>query len=272
MNIEKLNRLIANRRENFDLLFYVHIPKTAGTSLCTDMRKRFNPSMNLWMNYADDEMSWHQQRLSVVKTLISRMPEERFRFAHGHIPFSVAVRLMHTGYKIGFATFIREPLSRLVSSYVYQKSAAHPHHQRVRRDHPTFESFYRMQNLQNQTHKFLRLDTRQTVPETIDMLERQFCFIGLQEDYELCFRTLSAIAGEQFKPQLFMNKMKSPDLVPELSPDTIEEIKALNAADFEIYEHFASLWMENRDTVEQTLLNHRHGLFSRFTDLFLNSR
>lgn len=99
-------------------LVFLHIPKTAGSTLRQVIRRHYPPEVicdvppETW-----DEVS--AARLSQIRVLM------------GHVPFGVHERL---SVPADYVTLLREPVDRIVSLYYYvvQRGEAHPLHPLVR--------------------------------------------------------------------------------------------------------------------------------------------
>jgi hypothetical protein len=93
-------------------LFFVHVPKTAGTSFFGLVGARFAPARTLPLyDMTPDEAEPALQHL------------ERFDFVHGHVPVDMR-RLFPTRPFV--VTMLRDPLERALSSFHYLRSDAVP--------------------------------------------------------------------------------------------------------------------------------------------------
>ena len=85
-------------------LFFLHIPKTAGTSLRELLSCRFAPADILALLRSDGREERAQQLAGVG----------RYRFVHGHVPYALVDRFPRRPFVV---TLLRDPLDRAVSAF-----------------------------------------------------------------------------------------------------------------------------------------------------------
>lgn len=96
-----------------ETLFFLHLPRTAGTTLNAVLHDNFAPETVLSV-YAKED--YERCRMLEADVL------ERIRLIEGHLmPESFDPPSLY-GRRLRMFTLLREPLSRLVSEYVFQKS------------------------------------------------------------------------------------------------------------------------------------------------------
>jgi len=89
-------------------LFFLHIPKTAGTSLRELLSSRFAPAEILAFE-REDSPERRQEKLTRI---------DRYPFVHGHVPYALADRFARRPF---VATILRDPLERAVSAFHYMQ-------------------------------------------------------------------------------------------------------------------------------------------------------
>ena len=85
-------------------LFFLHIPKTAGTSLRELLSCRFAPADILALSGATRARQRAQQLADVAQ----------YRFVHGHVPYALVDRFPRRPFVV---TLLRDPLDRAVSAF-----------------------------------------------------------------------------------------------------------------------------------------------------------
>src|SRR5262245_52050843 len=243
----RLNR--DSRAFNTDQWFFVHIPKTAGSSLREEIANVIQPDLNIEVNYkALDPEDWFKdfdQKISeCMREVASSKNFPFYRFFSGHLKYrDIAQQSAFDSVRL--ITMLRAPKDRLKSDYRYQVSEDNPLHASVKEKYPNFEEFYRDPVNHNIITKYLCRDYDQDVTETIKFVEDRFTFVGVQEMYPISIRLLFALFGMRAQPQLRLRESsarpESAELkksVDEIATANGREIAELNSLDFKLYDYF----------------------------------
>ncbi|MBG0777188.1 MAG: sulfotransferase family 2 domain-containing protein [Desulfovibrionaceae bacterium] len=99
------------------VLFFLHIPRTAGTTLNHILADNFGPDGLL--------TAYDRQGLAAVESLTAETARN-IRCIQGHILVQDFDRLLDAGLSVAPFTFLREPVARVVSEYRFLR--AWPHH------------------------------------------------------------------------------------------------------------------------------------------------
>ncbi|MCC2099479.1 MAG: sulfotransferase family 2 domain-containing protein [Hyphomicrobiales bacterium] len=233
------------------LLFFLHIPKTAGSSFGSEMQQRLSPAFNIIFDYRNADIPVRYQEATVFQQFLSQDRASRFRFASGHVRFQTCASLLALERKVRMITFLRDPVARMISDFKYQRTPKHPLCDTFIRDFPTFKDYAHHRSAWDKMYVFLRLYPKEPVEDVIRRMERTFTLVGTVEHYELAFRVVTALCGQQETPTISTNQ--SPAGIFEPSAADISEARAANVIDMEIYTHFAGLWSDARNIVEQKL-------------------
>ena len=115
------------------LWIFHHLAKTAGVSVLTEVSEALSPYVNVFGNAASEFPD-------VERALAHHLPaiaRGEYRFATGHFDGTELERI-RTGHPAGARpfTFLRHPVSRYVSQYVYTRTPAEPNYQEVRERFP----------------------------------------------------------------------------------------------------------------------------------------
>lgn len=251
-------------------LFFLHIPKTAGTSLRELLSPRFSPAEILAFE-RDDPPELRREKLAGI---------DRYRFVHGHMPYVLAGRFERRPF---VATILRDPLERAVSAFHYMQgqvlgrvSAARARDYAAAGRMPIGElvrleplaASRHLGNLQawllstpNLNERFEYGDDHRVAVSGSD-LERAkehlaACdFIGLTERMSESVELLAhALQGRPFGEVGTANRSPGRRAVAELDPPTVAALADLTAQDRELYTFACRLFEERRRAMTRELHN-----------------
>jgi hypothetical protein len=237
-------------------VLFVHVPKTAGTSLRRELASRLQPDVNIVVDYTDTTRSFHARMDAAVEAFLARAAAAPVRFASGHILARHVARIRTALPGTRLVTFLREPASRVVSDFRYQGSPKHPLHAAFRDRVPDIDAYLDLASERNKMAEHL-------VPREILVSgDAEACaahvlatydFIGVQELYPLCFRTLTAVLGAPAWPTLRENVGAGEDAPEPIPPALAERIRAANPIDMAIYRAVAPRWQRVREALAKRL-------------------
>ncbi len=225
------------------LLLFVHVPKTAGSSLNGELQPILSPGHHIFVDYTQlDRRPFNELLDEAVESFIERAKARRYRYCTGHIIASHVTRISEALPDVRPVTLLRDPVSRFVSDYRYQCSTMHPGHEQFRTAHPTIESYLELQGEWNKAAAHLVPDRlRGDTEASIGHIEASYAFVGIQEAYALSLRVLTTLAGAPRRPAVFRRvNTPTPETQVVLPADLEERIRQCNALDAAIYDHFAA--------------------------------
>jgi hypothetical protein len=238
------------------ICIFVHVPKTAGTSLRAELAQRLQPDVNIVVDYTDTSRTFHERMDEAVENFLARAQASGVRFASGHI---LARHVLRIGAKLPqarFITFLRDPVDRAVSDYRHQRSPRHPIHADFIARVPDFEAYLALRSEQDKAAKHLIrpeiLRTRDPAA-CVDCMLRTYDFIGVQELYSLSFRTLTALIGASASPQLRRNVNSDTETACEVTPELAARIREANPIDSALYDAVFPRWQAMRDAIARHL-------------------
>jgi hypothetical protein len=186
------------------LWLFVHVPKTAGSSLAADIATLAPPYRSIHIDHLDRGRPAPERYDAATEAFIAAQAASPCRFASGHVQFRQVQRMSGALPGTRLFTMLREPVSRLVSDYLYQRSAMHPLSADVRNRIPDFAAFVELPGQRNRIARHLVPPTLVRAGDAaagIARLRDHYAFVGVQERYELGFRALTTlVAGRPSAP------------------------------------------------------------------------
>lgn len=225
------------------LCLFIHIPKTAGSSLGHELAGALKPYRNISLDYLDESSSHSVKRQRAVEAFIAELKRDGgFRSASGHITMRQALQVKRAHPRTRIVSVLRDPVRRVISDYRYQRTPAHPLHAAFVRQYSTVEEYARAERSQNKM--FGRLAVRPTgdISAAIELIERTACFVGLVEKYAMSVDIMFRLFGADVLPQAHLRPTQdTPDNRVEVTPDLAALIRDLNPSDAALYDHFRAL-------------------------------
>jgi hypothetical protein len=230
------------RPEERPTLIFLHIGKTAGTSLRRILHRRFKASEILRV-----ETPWRNpERLRREETLdyFATIPEERrasARLIEGHVIFGIHQRVPRPSTYI---TLLRDPVALVISQYNFVlRRPRHWLHERVVKEHMDLAGYVRSGiALESDNSQIRALSGDRTTPfgecteamleEAKRNLEADFSVVGLTERFDESLIFLKRAFG--WSNVHYVRANVSPRRDP-VAPETIRAIEEQNALDLELY-------------------------------------
>jgi hypothetical protein len=224
------------------LLVFVHVPKTAGTSLRAELAELLPPDVNIEIDYVDASRNYHDKLDEAVAKFLEYIRQHSVRFASGHIMARHVLQIRSEIPDARFVTFLRDPVARVISDYRHQRSPRHAQHQEFRARVPDLDTYLQLRGERNKMAQHL-VSTGVLYAgdpeECVDYVMRTYTFVGVQEMYDLCFRTLTTLVGTPAWPRLRENVNTEVSAERKIEPELEERIRRANALDCAIYDYFA---------------------------------
>jgi hypothetical protein len=235
-------------------LVFVHVPKTAGSSLRAELAARLQPDINIEVDYTDTTRLFRDKMDDAVRDFLAG-PAERIRFASGHLMGRHVAQMRTAMRNARFVTFLRDPVDRVVSDYRYQRSPKHPPHPQFREKYPTLEAYLEFKGDRNKAAQHLiapPVYAGRDPEECVAYMLRTYDFVGVQDMYPISFRVLTALVGEPGWPKLRENVNRDEEEAP-VSADLAAQVRAANALDAALYEAIFPRWRAIRDALARHL-------------------
>jgi hypothetical protein len=232
------------------LWFFMHIPKTAGSSFSTELTNRVTPYRNIEVDYNDSTIDFDMKLIRAVDSFVHDMRATRFRSASGHVPWELLGRILAVDPSARIISFLRNPIDRVISEYRYQLTPMNPQHRAFEMQFPNFERYIESRNARNQMTRFMFGDQHEpSCDELIAHIREKFTFVGLVEMYSLSFSCMfTAIGIPNLHPVEFERRTESTvENRITISPELVTLIQELNHLDQVAYNYVRSILLRHRD-------------------------
>lgn len=254
---QKFDAYFAAFRKNAPLWVFVHVPKTAGSSLRGELAGALRPEANIFVDYNDPSKTYMESLDDAVRAFIQRHRETPHRFASGHIFPQHVDMIERAAGEIRRITMLRQPAKRVISDYRYQCSPMHPGFEAFRERFPTIHDYLRQDEEANKATRYLvpyTLFQAGDVDACVDFIVRTYDFLGLQEMYPLSFRLLFALIGERRFPTLRVRVNEGgEDAELANDPAIIAAVEERNALDIAVHRALLARWRPVRDPMIEYL-------------------
>jgi len=222
-------------------LIFLHIPKTAGTTLNRIIEWQYSPFEIFTMD---------PYRIRATPERLKRLPEgrrRRLRVVRGHMFYGVHECLPQAAT---YFTMLRDPVARVLSAYYFiLRRPLNPLHRKVTRERLGVEDCLRLfpqrHNLQCRLIAGVK-DTAISNERLLDMarqnLVKSFSVVGISERFEESLMLMAKTFDWEIP--LYKN-CKVSKARPQIGPSAVEMIRDHNRLDVELYEFAKGLFEES---------------------------
>lgn len=202
-------------------LFFIHIPKTAGSSFRKAAEAFFGPQATFY-DYGSKANETHRKILELDYEKQDRYATGQYilkhaRFLSGHLPYSKYASFFHCKNII---TFIRKPEQQIRSHFEHYKR-----HHGYTRDFKTFIQEKRFCNIQSRLLNGLSVEA--------------FGFIGLTEEYETSIKLINQHYKIDLKSLTLNQNTSKIETMYSFDDEELQLIKEHNQNDMELYQQAA---------------------------------
>jgi hypothetical protein len=231
-------------------LIFLHIPKTAGTTLNRIIESQYNP-------FAIYTIDPYGIRATVERLKkLSEARRRRFRVVRGHLSYGVHQFLPQGATYI---TMLRDPVARVLSAYHFVlRRPLNPLHWKLKRERLSLEDCLRVfpdrQNLQ--CRMIAGVENREIDDERLlelakENLTNSFSVVGICERFEESLSLISAKFG--WDVPFYENQRVSKNQ-PLVEPQLVHLIRQHNRLDDELYE-FGKKLLEDTVRKNKTIVD-----------------
>lgn len=223
-------------------LIFLHIPKTAGTTLNRIIEWQYSPFEIFTMD---------PYRIRATPERLKRLSEgrrRRLRMVRGHMFYGVHEYLPQGAT---YFTMLRDPVARALSTYYFiLRRPLNPLHRKVKKERLTIEDCLRLfpqrHNLQCRLIAGVK-DAGPTGDERIlDMakenLLKSFSVVGICERFEESLMLMATTFDWEIP---FYKNCKVSKTRPQMAPGTVDMIRDYNRLDVELYEFSKGIFEES---------------------------
>jgi hypothetical protein len=235
-----LQRFLEVAHQPDSLWFFLHIPKTAGSSMSTELGRVRPPYLNISIDYVQDA---RQHDAALAKTLSGISPStlKAARSASGHVPAKFLQPITQAVPDVRLFTILRDPVQRVLSDYVYQTTPAHPPFEDFKRRYPHVEDYVLDASEQDKMFFFASGErSTRDFDASYKEITNRFCFIGLTELYDMSFNIVTRLMGSGALPSEFRRQTSAEAKARvQVTPALTALIRQTNPLDQQLYERVA---------------------------------
>jgi len=218
------------------LWIFLHIPKTAGSSLAHEISGLRAPYRNIHVDYDDQTTSYEVRLDHAVERFISDAKLTRFRSCSGHLTARHVLKIREAQPRSKVFTLLRNPVERVISDFRYARTPAHPPYRHFIAQYPTIDTYVESPVSRNKMFRFLAPNPNMTVPSLLAFLDSFISFVGLTEMYPMSFNILTRLFGMDRLPVSHVRKTEpTKHNRVDVTPDLVRRIQEANSKDIAIY-------------------------------------
>jgi hypothetical protein len=233
--------------KNGDCVFFLHIPKTAGTTAYFYIADQFHSEVVFIVpdeNYQSHFEDIYPDQLS------------NFHFFRQHATYD---HFRYLPRKPVMITFLRNPVDRVYSFYKHVRRVKHhPLHQRVLSDHIDLVEFMNLTPIESTNFQTCALTGYRFANQCKDpgmLLEvakmrlHEMDFFGIQESFEESMSLLSHHFHWELKKYASYFVAPVSDRKLKLDAREIEAVRERNKLDFELYQYAVEIFNQRVDAI-----------------------
>jgi hypothetical protein len=221
-----------------ELLVFIHIPKTAGSTLRAIIGRQYR-------NQEIFRIHWNFDRNDPFASFL-KLPQEKqdkTKIVYGHIPFGLHEYVKRS---VLYFTLLRDPVDRAISHYYHIRKLPNHFYHRMAVEMDIGEFILRSRFREFDNGQVRQLTGTGLLPfgqcsedlllQAITHLQNHFCFVGLQERFDESIVLLRRRLQWQ-KPPLYRRRNVNPwrRHAPSLSSEALAIVEAHNELDRRLY-------------------------------------
>lgn len=218
-------------------LLFVHIPKTAGSTLHSILSHQYRRNKSLVTSNPRDPLA-----CGVAEVSLDNCP---FELIIGHCPVGMHEVLPALRY----ASCVRDPVKRVISHYYHVKvSPGHSLYETVRAEKMSLKDYVQSDLTNEISNGMVRMLSGMSDPvrgevnqgildQALEVIQSHFAFVAVTERFDESVLVLQKIL--HLSTPYYINKKvgKYPQDRREVTPEVIDLIRERNSFDQQLYEH-----------------------------------
>jgi hypothetical protein len=236
-----------------EALIFLHIPKTAGTTLNRIIERQYSPFAIFTID---------PYRVKATSERLKRIPatrRRRLRVVRGHLPYGIHEYLPQGATYI---TMLRDPVARVLSAYYFVlRRPLNPLHWKLKRERLGVEDCLRLfPHRQNLQCRFIAgiedsaINDERLLAIAKENLTKSFSVVGISERFEESLMLMATTFAWEIP---FYENCRVAKTRPQIDPGAVEMIRDHNRLDLELYEFGKGLFEESLQKKEAAV---REGL------------
>ena len=192
-----------------ELCVFIHIPKTAGSSLSTELERLRPPYINIHRRYFYGDTVTFSRIEDEIASVVDSGALAQANACSGHFSWNQAAPIRAVRPDARPFTFLRDPVKRIISDYRYSRTPTHPTYKETIARFPTIESYVAAPETQDKMARFLMPGDIVTPSQIDAFISANYAFVGLLEMYPLSFNILSRLLGDNVMPSEHKRKTEA---------------------------------------------------------------
>lgn len=219
------------------ILCFVHIPKTAGTTLNSILTRQYGARRIFTLS------NNRPNRLPESFQRMNKKERRTYKVIKGHFPYGFHEFLRGRPYI--YMTLFRDPVDRVISHYHYvRRSEEHYIHQKVGEDLPGLKTYIESglvsEARNGQAYMMVGpkvMKKGENVAEIAkEILQKEFSIVGTAERFDESLLVMRAVLGWKIPFYISLNVTKNKPKRSQIDQETLALIEKHNQIDFELYE------------------------------------
>ncbi|MEP2785158.1 MAG: sulfotransferase family 2 domain-containing protein [Pseudoruegeria sp.] len=182
-----------------------HIPKTAGSSLTSELRFCLPPYRNINFDEYGRGVDRNKGLMGAVDSFLEEHDEVGYRSCSGHLRPQHLERLRAGLPRAQVFTFLRDPIERFISEYRYSRTSRYPAHKEFVDRYPDIDAYIDNDDSHNKLWNFIDPASQEATPKNIRAIFDRYAFIGLVEEFGPHFSYFAGLSGYPKAPSARTN-------------------------------------------------------------------
>ncbi len=217
-------------------IIFIHIPKTAGTSLRNLIEQEYPGKKCLRLYYPAP------YKPAVIKEIQSKLPAAKVLY--GHTSFGIHKRL---GIQGQYITFLRNPIDRVISFYNHNACLENATYYAAIQEGMSLLDMLQSEITHETNNHVTRiiapngqpglLDDTRVLKQALENIEKHFCMVGLMEQFAESIDLLGKKLGWQSSYKIPHLNVVAKKHIQEVDAQTQAALEKYNRLDMLLYEH-----------------------------------